>query len=60
MSWLMRSQKRLMTREQRDMKRGVVLSVLFEQVRVASVHAEEERNMELAIAASNIDSERVP
>ena len=43
-----------MRREQRDMKCSVVLSVLFEQVRVASVHAEEERNMELAIAASNI------
>ena len=53
-------EERLMRREQRDMKRSVVLSVLFEQVRVASVHAEEERNMELAIAASNIDSERVP
>ena len=37
------------------MGRGVVLSVLVEQVRVASVQAEEERNMELAIAASNID-----
>ena len=44
-----------MRREQRDMKRSVVLSVLFEQVRVASVQAEEERNMEFAIAASNID-----
>ena len=56
----MADEKRLMRREQRDMKCSVVLSVLFEQVRVASVHAEEERNMELAIAASNIDSERVP
>ena len=34
---------------------GVILSVLVEQVRVASVQAEEERNMEFAIAASNID-----
>ena len=48
-----------MRREQRDMKRSVVLSVLFEQVRVASVHAEEERNMELAIAASNIDQYKI-
>ena len=48
-------EKRLTRREQRDMKPGVVLFVLFEQVRVASVQAEEERNMEFAIAASNID-----
>ena len=39
----------------RDMGRGVVLSVLVEHERVASVQAEEERNMEFAIAASNID-----
>ena len=42
-------------RLQRDMGRGVVLSVLVEQVRVAFFQAEEERNMELAIAASDID-----
>ena len=34
-----------MRREQRDMKRGVVLSVLFEQVRVAFVQAEEDDNL---------------
>ena len=37
------------------MGRGVVLSVLVEHERVASVQAEEERSMELAITASNID-----
>ena len=42
-------------RLQRDMGRGIVQSVLVEQERVASVQAEEERNMEFAIAASNID-----
>ena len=42
-------------RLQRDMGRGIVQSVLVEQERVASVQAEEERNMEFAITASNID-----